>query len=257
MSERSLKRYIKHRDRKERAQLSHRKHLGLLEKQKDYKVRGDDFRKKRARIRMLQAKAETRNPDEFSHKMNQKKLDSHGNVVQNQQQHRNANVMKRDKEVDVAFLKSRMKAQRRLLRDQHNSLAALDQMDKVERTQVIFVDSDDEVEDWDAAQHFDTLPELVGQTHNRLKRDQLDEELIVNKITPGMLKKVDQAKKEAYEKVREDEKLLREMKQAHDQNVLQRHLMDGGRYQKIVKKDIFGEEIKSKTRYKWKTERKR
>eukprot|EP00353_Schmidingerella_taraikaensis_P003896 CAMPEP_0185569862 /NCGR_PEP_ID=MMETSP0434-20130131/2367_1 /TAXON_ID=626734 ORGANISM="Favella taraikaensis, Strain Fe Narragansett Bay" /NCGR_SAMPLE_ID=MMETSP0434 /ASSEMBLY_ACC=CAM_ASM_000379 /LENGTH=93 /DNA_ID=CAMNT_0028184813 /DNA_START=71 /DNA_END=352 /DNA_ORIENTATION=+ len=54
---------------KERGQLSHRQHLGILEKKKDYKRRSADFKNKNNIIKKLGLKAELRNPDEFYHKM--------------------------------------------------------------------------------------------------------------------------------------------------------------------------------------------
>ncbi|EHA54433.1 hypothetical protein MCOR27_008952 [Pyricularia oryzae] len=54
---------------KERAQPLERKHLGLLEKHKDYSLRAKDFNKKKAYLKTLRQKAAERNEDEFYHKM--------------------------------------------------------------------------------------------------------------------------------------------------------------------------------------------
>lgn len=59
---------------KERGQLSDRKHLGILEKRKDYKRRSSDFKHKDKIIKSLKLKAELRNPDEFYHKMHSAKM---------------------------------------------------------------------------------------------------------------------------------------------------------------------------------------
>ena len=257
MSEKSLKRYLKQRDKKERGQLTTRRHLGLLEKKKDYKMRASDFRRKRDHIRELQKKAELRNPDEFHHEMEQKVVDSHGHVVSTQQSNRLTSQMKKDKEVDTAFLQQKIQIKRREITQSRANLAALDQLDHTQRQHVIYVEDDDEVDNWNAAEHFNTLPQLVSRAHNRLTKEQLESDIILNKSTPGMLHRADQAKLEQYTKVREEEKVLRDMQRVHDDTVLKRHLMTGGRVKKLVKKDIFGDEIKAKTRYKWKSERKR
>ncbi|KJE90194.1 Utp11 protein [Capsaspora owczarzaki ATCC 30864] len=53
------------RTHKERSQPADRARFGLLEKKKDYKLRAADFHSKERRLRALQQKANTRNPDEF------------------------------------------------------------------------------------------------------------------------------------------------------------------------------------------------
>lgn len=58
---------------RERAQPRARKHLGLLEKHKDYVQRAKDYHKKEDRLRALRRKAAERNPDEFYFRMTQAK----------------------------------------------------------------------------------------------------------------------------------------------------------------------------------------
>lgn len=60
-----LRNVVQRRNHKERAQLSGRKHLGLLEKHKDYIQRAADHHSKRDRIKRLREKAAERNKDEF------------------------------------------------------------------------------------------------------------------------------------------------------------------------------------------------
>jgi len=50
---------------KERSQPRARRHKGLLEKKKDYKLRAKDFNLKKRRIKALKRRAALRNPDEF------------------------------------------------------------------------------------------------------------------------------------------------------------------------------------------------
>ena len=70
-----MKNYIPRRTYRERGQLQRRKHLGILEKKKDYTRRARDFKQKDETIKKLSEKAMQRNPDEFYHKMKNMKKD--------------------------------------------------------------------------------------------------------------------------------------------------------------------------------------
>ncbi|WFD28332.1 hypothetical protein MNAN1_003341 [Malassezia nana] len=61
----ALRNYVQRRNHKERGQLAHRKHLGLLEKHKDYVQRARDHHAKRDKLQRLRQKAADKNQDEF------------------------------------------------------------------------------------------------------------------------------------------------------------------------------------------------
>ena len=61
----SLRNAVKRKTHKERSQPAARKHLGLLEKHSDYKLRADNYHKKADRIKKLSRKAAEKNADEF------------------------------------------------------------------------------------------------------------------------------------------------------------------------------------------------
>ena len=77
----SLRNAVKRRTHKERAQLSHRKSLGLLEKKKDYKIRADNYNRNKKRLKSLQIKAAFKNPEEFNRDMIKYSLNSDGQHI--------------------------------------------------------------------------------------------------------------------------------------------------------------------------------
>jgi U3 small nucleolar RNA-associated protein 11 len=56
-----LKQAVRQTNYRERSQLSSRKHLGLLEKKKDYVVRAKDYHRKQDALKGLKVKASEKN----------------------------------------------------------------------------------------------------------------------------------------------------------------------------------------------------
>ncbi|TVY52276.1 U3 small nucleolar RNA-associated protein, partial [Lachnellula suecica] len=65
----SMRNAIQRRNHRERGQPEERKKLGLLEKNKDYKLRAADHREKKNKLKQLRQKVLDSNPDEFYHGM--------------------------------------------------------------------------------------------------------------------------------------------------------------------------------------------
>ena len=47
---------------------------------------------------------------------------------------------------------------------------------------IIFVENEEEMNNWSAAKHFNTLPELVSRKYNRLSEEQLKQQSFTSSI---------------------------------------------------------------------------
>eukprot|EP00522_Entomoneis_paludosa_P000673 CAMPEP_0172475672 /NCGR_PEP_ID=MMETSP1065-20121228/69989_1 /TAXON_ID=265537 /ORGANISM="Amphiprora paludosa, Strain CCMP125" /LENGTH=296 /DNA_ID=CAMNT_0013233885 /DNA_START=78 /DNA_END=968 /DNA_ORIENTATION=+ len=177
----SLRNAVKRITHKERAQPKARSHLGLLEKKKDYVKRAKDFHRKEDTINRLKQKASMRNPDEFYFGMNKAEIKDgkHQKTRQAKQEDFDEAIgndtIRIMKDQDLSYVRmQRAKDQKKIEKLQASlHLGGGAAASGSERKHTIFVDSKQEVADFDAAKHFDTLPELVGRSFNRTKVDQV------------------------------------------------------------------------------------
>lgn len=260
MSGKNLRHLIKSREYQERGQLHERRHLGLLEKKKDYKLRAVDYHKKEDRIKKLKEKAQMRNPDEFYMKMNSTQTEGGIHLIKKGGKKRSFEELTKIKEQDLGYLKLKGQMEKTQKEKLQASLHMLDEQvqKKVKRKHIVFTDTEEEARNFDTVKYFNTVPELMDRSFNRLTQDQLASgSVIVNKLAPGQMAAAERASARAYEELSKREERLDDIVQIEKKLTLHKKLMGKGKRTKIIKKDIFGEEIASQTVYKWKTERKR
>lgn len=168
---------------KERGQLASRKGLGMLEKHSDYKERANDYKKKKAFIKALRKKANDRNPDEFYYKMNSSKVTNdglHKDIVDNSMDNDTIQLLKSQ---DMGYIVHKKSVDARKIEKLKNNLHLIGA--KTPKKHTVFVDSAEDLAEFDLAKHFDAPEELVhGSAHNRLKTSQV-EALVANTITSG------------------------------------------------------------------------
>jgi U3 small nucleolar RNA-associated protein 11 len=160
---------------------------------------------------------------------------------------------------DLNFLMMKGQAERKKIEQMQSSLQLLDEevSEAAPRKHVIFADSEEEARNFDACKHFKTVPELLHRSYNRLTSEQLGDNVILNKKEAGLMTRADMAQRRAYEEL--NQRVAREDMVKSVDKKLRTHkmLMGAGRRVKIVTKDEFGDEIKEKTVWKFKTERKK
>ena len=182
----SLRNAVKRIAHKERSQPQGRKHLGILEKKKDYKKRADDYHRKEDRIKVMQQKASMRNPDEFYFGMNktQMKDGKHQVAVDNDRSNLSHDVIRLMKDQDLSYV--RMQKQKdskkvdRLKSSLHlmgvgedgdaigrSGAGAGNGANSKKRKHTIFLDNAEDAKNFNVAEHFDTLPEIANRAYNR------------------------------------------------------------------------------------------
>jgi U3 small nucleolar RNA-associated protein 11 len=255
-----FKNHLKQTDYKERGQIRGRLQLGLLEKKKDYKLRSNDYKKKQNELKKLRTKAALKNDDEYYKRMHTSHLSRRGAHIDERKDTTHSRAERVQVKVhDLAYLALKAQTERGKIDRLRANLQLLD-ADAAEasgRKHVVFADSADAVRSFDAAAHFNTVPELVGRSYNRLTVDQLESgNVVVNKSLPkGGLASADRERKKAYAELQQRLGRVEEVQKVQKKLSTHKKLLEGGRVKALVTKDIFGD-VQSKE-YKWKAERKR
>ncbi|KAJ2950642.1 hypothetical protein O0L34_g8898 [Tuta absoluta] len=209
---------------KERHQPESRKHLGLLEKKKDYKKRADDYHEKGETLKLLRKRTLDKNPDEFYfHMVNSRVRDGIHHEVQKDDEHAPEQI-KLMQTQDIKYINMKRIVESRRINRLQSQMHMTDIADATPNNHTFFVDEGEE-KDFDLAKRLDTHPSLLGRKSNRPRLSDL------NKITlpdldeetvKSMKKKKEQTYKELATRI-EREKQLTVVQQKME---LKRHLQD-------------------------------
>jgi U3 small nucleolar RNA-associated protein 11 len=174
----SLRNAVKRITHKERAQPRARKHLGLLEKKKDYVRRARDFHFKSDLLNKMRERASMRNPDEFYFGMKNAEVKNgrHSKLLQVQNKEREdeigAGAVRIMKNQDLSYIRmQKQKDLKKVERMQSN----LHDLETPKGSHIIFVEDVKAAKSFDPVQHFDTVPELIGRTFNRPRQRDLEQ----------------------------------------------------------------------------------
>ncbi|XP_052003354.1 probable U3 small nucleolar RNA-associated protein 11 [Xyrauchen texanus] len=191
----------KQRDHKERSQLGFRKHLGLLEKKKDYKLRANDYHRKQKTIMALRKKAMEKNPDEFHFKMIHNQLKDGVHVIKPKEEEMTEEQKKVMRTQDIRYVEMKRVSEMKKIERLKSELHLLDVDEEKKNKHVFFLDSKKEVEDFDLATHLNTVPELVDRAYNRPTIETLENKSILGVVEPERLKKLAKQRKNQYEEL--------------------------------------------------------
>lgn len=235
------------RTHRERGQPSARKHLGLLEKHKDYVLRAKDYGRKKKYLKILHEKARNKNPDEFYYRMINEKLQDGRHVIPQDEEKFTTEQLQMMKTQDLKYVQMKYQVEKNKMERLKSTLHLLS--DAPKNTHTVFVDSAEEVASFDPAKHFDTLPRMMSRTFNRPTSSQLTS-VPVNH-TPETLKSVGQSCEVSYHELKQRIHRTNELQKISQKMKTQKDLMGKGKKRRIAGDD------KTPRTYIWKQERKR
>ncbi|KRX02490.1 hypothetical protein PPERSA_11830 [Pseudocohnilembus persalinus] len=239
MSSTTFKNIAPKRKYRERAQLESRNGLGLLEKKKDYKQRAVHYHKKEDKMNKLRLKAALKNPDEYYHKMKKSRQTKDGNIQYIDEDSEDENFdVKEYKKILKTQSQNLVKLQKYKDQNKLNNLKAENQFINVggqsQNTHIIFADNQQKFDNFNLAKHYDTIPELLNNKSNILKKSQLETQ-ILDSDDEETIKQASQKSKANYKKLAdtiENEKKMEKlmMKLDYQKNLLGKEKMKLKKY---------------------------
>lgn len=225
---------VQKKQHRERSQTQNRAKFGFLEKKKDYKLRADDYHKKQAALKRLRSKVNQHNPDEYYHGMTRRSTDKSGALISDRgNESLSVDEVKLLKTQDVNYVRTMRLNDMHKIEKQKQNLGF-----KAQGKHTVFVDNQQEQEQFDPKEYFNTDEDLLYRRENRIPMDRLRERTPTPAVNGNK-------KGKGYRELKarlERQSRLGEVEQRMER---QRELMKKGGKKKV------GDE------FKWKRERKR
>lgn len=242
----------KQKNHQERSQPGFRRNLGLLEKKKDYKLRAEDFKKKRNTLDAFSKKALEKNPDEFYYKMTSSKLQDGVHVIKQKSEEVTDEQLKIMRTQDIKYVEMKRLAEAKKIEQLKSELHLLDTEGKPKNQHTFFMDTKKEVRNFDLAAHLNTAPELVNRVYNRPTLETLRKQTVKGLENRKLLSKLKKQRTQQYNLL--NQRIEREKKMFVVSAKIQsrKDLLDK-RHKVKVKKET----VNSAAIYKFKKQRKR
>ncbi|XP_077269860.1 putative U3 small nucleolar RNA-associated protein 11 [Temnothorax americanus] len=238
---------------RERHQPETRKHLGLLEKKKDYIARARDFQEKRATIKLLRKRALNKNPDEFHfHMINSKVVNGVHREKDKEDQHTPEQIKLMETQ-DLRYVAYKRNIEAKKIDKLQSQLHMIDAANETRNKHIFFVDDSAEMRNFDLAEKLNTHPALLSRRTNRPTLDAI-KRMKLPELDNKTIAKLEQKKHMAYKELEKRVNRERELTVVQQKLEMRRALKD----KEIKKPKLVKPGSKDNAPiYKWKFERKR
>lgn len=238
---------------RERSQPAARKHLGALEKKKDYKQRANDYQKKQRALKTLRKKALDRNPDEFYFNMVRSGLEDGVHRSKESAPDYTPEQLKLLHGQDLKYINYKRSTEVKKIERLKSSLHMLDTSDKPVNKHTFFVDTKKEAMAFNPADRLNTHPSLLNRTYNRPTREMLKDGKTAPKLDKESVKEILKERKKQYKELNKRVHREKELRVVSRKLEVKKHLLD----KKTNKEKILDETKSNATVYKWTCHRKR
>ncbi len=186
---------------KERGQLEDRKHLGFLEKKKDYKLRAADFQQKRDLLINLKKKILDKNPDEFYFNMAKTEMKDGAHRLRKQNVEYTEDEIKLMKSQDKNYIKMHQQMELKKIQKLKDTMHLIDIEGLPQNKHRFFVDEHTEARDFNLAKKFNTHESLLDRRSNRLTVDQLEKLKMPDWVDDDFLKEMAKKRNKKYKEL--------------------------------------------------------
>ncbi|PSN36738.1 putative U3 small nucleolar RNA-associated protein 11 [Blattella germanica] len=185
------------RTHRERHQPESRKHLGLLEKKKDYRQRAKDHHDKEKTLKSLRRRALDRNPDEFHfHMINSRVEDGEHFELEKDDEHTPDQIRLMQSQ-DLRYVTTKRTIEARKINRLQSQLHLLDVVNHTKNKHIFFVDTEKEAKKFDVVKRLDTHPALLGRRVNRPRMSAL-KDMSLPDVSEEVLEKLAGERNKAY-----------------------------------------------------------
>ncbi|KMQ88010.1 putative u3 small nucleolar rna-associated protein 11 [Lasius niger] len=238
---------------RERHQPEVRKHLGLLEKKKDYISRARDFQEKQATIKLLRKRALNKNPDEFHfHMINSQLVNGVHREKDKEDQHTPEQIKLMETQ-DIRYVAYKRNIEAKKVDKLQSQLHMIDAANETRNQHIFFLDDSTEMKNFDLAKKLGTHPALLSRRTNRPKLSAI-KDMKLPELDDKTISKIEQKKHMAYKELKKRIHREHELRVVEQKLEVRKALKD----KKIKKPKLVKPGSKDAAPiYKWKFERKR
>lgn len=238
---------------RERHQPESRKHLGLLEKKKDYIARARDYQRKEQTLKLLHKRALDKNPDEFYFHMVNSKLEGGIHREKRKNDDNTPEQIQLMATQDIKYVAHKRNIEAKKIDKLQSQLHMIDVANETQNKHIFFLDDSEEMKNFDLSKRLDTHPALLSRRTNRPKLSRL-KDMKLPDIDESTLKKIEQQKHMSYKELQKRIERERELTIVQQKLEMQKALKD----RKVTKPKLVRKGTKDAPPvYKWKYERKR